>query len=213
MSDLEVGEQTRAPEDFDHDASTTEGFLHNNDLNPNRLTWKQKLARTAAGLGLLGASVVGKAGYDKLSAPPEYFGEAYGDGVPLVTDLVQVEDNKHQLQEPIFHSNPTEGGGKLTEKELLERGYNPGSKEGVIIQEVKGGTYAGNSLYGKGRIEEDGETYGVWGEILVPQLGGEIGQYKRTGIYVSSNYIDQENADKIKMEDGAQPVVLARSDQ
>lgn len=155
-----------------------------------------------------GLIIGGKLAYEKMTSPPEYFGEPYGDGIPLVTDLIRVKDNRQELINPTYRSKPVSDGHELSSEELQEKGFQPEIRNGVVIQEVKGGTYPGNPLHGKGRIEENGETFGVWGEILLPKMG-EIGQYTRTGIYVSENFIDQENSDKVNLVEGKQPQVFA----
>ena len=200
-NDVNMGEV-----DFEVGARRVEKTVGDRTLNPNKKTWRQKLAGTVAGATLLAAAGLGINKTIEASTNTPDFGEPLSDH-SLIVELNNITNEGGENLPPTFREDPKSESKELTPEELKVRGIDL-SNRNIKIREVRGATYPGNpqatgeslkeivgnenfDMKNSGFItdKKSGVNFGVWGEIVVTNQN--TGEDKPTGIFLSKNFYSE----------------------
>lgn len=192
--DLEVGVKR---------VERTEG---DRNLNPDKKTWRQKLAGTVAGATLLAAAGLGINKTIESNTNTPDFGESLSDK-SLIVELNNITNEGGENLPPTFREDPKSESKELTPEELKARGIDVLAGN-IKVREVRGATYPGNPQATGGSLREivgnenfdmknsgfitdkkSGVNFGVWGEIVVTDPN--TGEDKPTGIFLSKNFYSE----------------------
>lgn len=203
-NDVNMGEQGEG--DFEVGAKRVEKTVGDGNLNPNKKTWKQKLAGTVAGATLLAAAGLGINKTIEANTNTPDFGEPLSDH-SLIVDLNNITNEGGENLPPTFREDPKSESKELAPEELKERGIDLSNKN-IRIREVRGATYPGNPLTTGESLKEiasnenfdvknsgfitdmkSGVNFGVWGEIVITDPN--TGEDKPTGIFLSKNFYSE----------------------
>lgn len=211
---MEIGQHLQDLQDFEHGAEKEEKILKNPDLNPPKLSLKQKIGRFFAG-AVIGGAAVG--GGHVLATETDTINQARDSAHALVVDakdtfisplirkdlgegvtvdevmdasLLSITNDQGQHLQPTFRSEPNVGGHEYSQEELVKLGFDPKSKD-VHVRIIRdGGTHPSNLKDGFIAGQNGQPNHGVWGEIMVKDPA--TGLDKRTGIFISENFFQKK---------------------
>lgn len=203
-NDFNMGEVREG--DFEVGARRIERTIGDRNLNPNKKTWRQKLAGTVAGATLLAAAGLGINKTIEANTNTPNFGEPLSDQ-SLMVELNNVANEGGENLQPTFREDPKSASKELSPEELKARGIDLSNKT-IKVREVRGATYPGNpqttgealkeivgnenfDMKNSGFItdKKSGVNFGVWGEIVVTDPN--TGEDKPTGIFLSKNFYSE----------------------